>query len=105
MKFKIVFTPEARDDLLELYEYIAEHGNPESAIAYIERIETACMSLQTLPIRGTLREDLRRGLRVMGFERRALIAFRVRSKSVAILRIFYGGRSVGRAFGRSIKPD
>ena len=78
MKFKIVFTPEARDDLLELYEYIAEHGNPERAMAYIERIETACMSLQTLPIRGTLREDLRRGLRVMGFERRALIAFRVR---------------------------
>jgi toxin ParE1/3/4 len=105
MKFKIVFTPEARDDLLELYEYIAEHGNPERAMAYIERIETACMSLQTLPIRGTLREDLRRGLRVMGFERRALIAFRVRSKSVAILRIFYGGRSVERAFGRSFKPD
>ena len=49
MKFKIVFTPEARDDLLELYEYIAEHGNPERAMAYVERIETARMNLQTLP--------------------------------------------------------
>ncbi len=80
MKFRIVFTPEARDDLVELYDYIAEHGNPERAIAYIERIEKACMSLQTLPNRGTLREDLRRGLRVMGFERRALIAFQVEIK-------------------------
>jgi toxin ParE1/3/4 len=102
MKFKIVFTPEARDDLLELYEYIAKHGNPERAIAYIERIEKACMSLQAPPNRGTLRDDLRRGLRVLGFERRALIAFRVRSRSVVILRIFYGGRSVERAFRRSI---
>jgi len=105
MKFRIVFTPEARDDLVELHEYIAEHGNPDRAIAYIERIEKACMSPQTLPNRGTLREDIRPGLRVMGFERRALIAFRVRSKSVAILRIVYGGQSVERAFRQSIKPD
>jgi toxin ParE1/3/4 len=67
-------------------------------MAYIERIEKFCMSLQTLPNRGTLREDLRPGLRVIGFERRALIAFRVRSSNVAILRILYGGRSVERAF-------
>ena len=59
MKLKVVFTPEARDDLLELYEYIAAHGSPERAIAYIERIQKACMSLRTLPDRGTLREDLR----------------------------------------------
>jgi toxin ParE1/3/4 len=105
MKFKIVFTPEAQDDLLELYEYIAERGSPERAMAYIARIEMVCMSLEMIPHRGTLREDLRRGLRVMGFERRVQIAFRVKSKSVAILRIFYGGRSVERAFRRSRKPD
>ena len=100
MKLKVVFTPEARDDLLELYDYIAEHGNPERALAYIERIEKACMSLQALPNRGALREDLRPGLRVAGFERRAVIAFQVRSDTVAILRILYAGRSVERAFGR-----
>jgi toxin ParE1/3/4 len=98
VKFKVVLTPEAQSDLLGLYDYIAAHGNPERAIAYIERIERACMGLQTIPERGTLREDLRPGLRVMGFERRALIAFQVRLNTVAILPVLYGGRSLERAF-------
>jgi toxin ParE1/3/4 len=98
VKLKVVFTAEAQGDLLELYDYIAAHGSPGRAMAYIERIERACMSLRTIPERGTLREDLRPGLRVMGFERRALIAFRVRLNTVAILRILYGGRSLERAF-------
>jgi toxin ParE1/3/4 len=98
LNFEVVFTPEAQGDLLELYDYIAAHGGPERAMAYIARIEKACASLRTIPERGTLREDLRPGLRVMGFERRALIAFRVRLNTVAILRILYGGRSLERAF-------
>jgi toxin ParE1/3/4 len=98
LKFKVVFTSEAQGDLLDLYDYIAEHGSPERAMAYIERVERACMSLRTIPERGVLREDLRPGLRVIGFERRALIAFRIKANSVAILRILYGGRSLERAF-------
>jgi toxin ParE1/3/4 len=94
----VVFTPEARDDLFDLYDYIAEHSSPRRALGYISRIEQSCMSLETFPERGTLRDDLRPGLRVMGFERRVLIAFRVNDGSVAILRILYGGRSVERAF-------
>jgi toxin ParE1/3/4 len=98
VKFKAVFTPEARDDLRELYDYIAEHGSPARALAYVERIPKACTSLQTIPERGMLREDLRPGLRVVGFERRALIAFRIRLNTVVILRILYGGQSLERAF-------
>jgi plasmid stabilization system protein ParE len=33
VKYKVVFTPEAQDDLLELYDYVAEHGGPEGAMA------------------------------------------------------------------------
>jgi plasmid stabilization system protein ParE len=51
-----------------------------------------------MPDRGTRRDDLCPGLRVMGFERRVLIAFQINSGSVAILRILYGGRSVELAF-------
>lgn len=98
MKFKVVFTSEAQGDLIDLYDYIAAHSSPERAMAYIERIERVCMSLRTIPERGMLREDLRPGLRVMGFEKRALIAFRVRLNTVAILRILYGGQSLEHAF-------
>ncbi len=98
MKRQVVFTPEARDDLYELCDYIARESGADRALNYIARIEKACVSLETHPQRGTLREDLRPGLRVVGFERRTLIAFRVEARSVAILRILYGGRSVERAF-------
>jgi toxin ParE1/3/4 len=100
VKYEIVFTPEARDDLSELCDHIAQHGSPARALSYIARIEKACMSLQTLPHRGTLREDVRPGLRLIGFEHRTLIAFRVKGRSVAILRILYGGRSLERVFAK-----
>jgi toxin ParE1/3/4 len=101
VSYTVVFTPEARDDLVDLYDYIANHGNPARALRYIERIEKICMSLQALPERGSRRDDLRPGLRVMGFEHRALIAFHVTTGCVAILRILYGGRSIERAFPQS----
>jgi toxin ParE1/3/4 len=94
----VVFTPEAQDDLLDLYDYIADRGSPSRALHYVERIEETCMSLSILPERGTRCDDLRAGLRVMGFEHRESIAFQVRAESVAVLRILYGGRSVELAF-------
>jgi toxin ParE1/3/4 len=56
------------------------------------------MGLGTLPERGTLRDDLRPGLRTIGFEHRVAIAFRVSTDTVAVLRILYGGRKVELAF-------
>ena len=42
-KRKVVFSPEASDDLLRLYDYIAEKSGPTRAIGYIERIEAYCL--------------------------------------------------------------
>ncbi len=98
MNDSVFFTPEAKDDLFDLYDYIADRSTPKRALGYINRIEKSCLSLQVFAERGTSRDDLRPGLRVMGFERRVLIAFRVDADSVALLRILYGGRSVELAF-------
>jgi toxin ParE1/3/4 len=43
--------------------------------------------------RGQLREDIRPGLRVAGFEHRVAIAFIVEDERVIILRVFYGGQN------------
>lgn len=43
--------------------------------------------------RGTRRDDIRPGLRTIGFERRVVIAFHVSARRVEILRFFYGGRN------------
>lgn len=64
---------------------------------YIDRIEQSCRSLTMFPERGTRRDDLRPGLHIYGFERRAVIAFHLSEDVVTILRILYGGWEVGSA--------
>ena len=54
------------------------------------------MALEISPARGTRRDDIRPGLRTIGFERRATIAFRIVGREVVIIRIFYGGRDFER---------
>lgn len=95
MTHRVVFAPEARADLLELYDYIAARGGPERALAYIERIETYCNGFATFPERGLRRDDIRPGLRVVGFARRVSIAFHITPAAVTIDRILYGGRDLG----------
>jgi toxin ParE1/3/4 len=89
---KVYFRPEAEADLIGLYEYIAEAAGPKIAGDYIDRIEAACLALADFPKRGTLRSDILPGLRTVGFERRATIAFRVLKTQVEIVAIAYGGR-------------
>ena len=98
MSHRIEFSPEALGDLIDLYDYIALHDRPERAIGYIDRIEAFCRSLSVFPDRGNRRDDLRPGLRILGFERRALIAFQVTTDAVMILRVLYGGRDLETIF-------
>ena len=92
--YRIVFAPEARDDLKELYLFIAEQADGDRAMAYLERIENYCQGFANFPERGTRRDDLLPGLRVVGFERRVTIAFHVGADTVTFLRILYGGRDI-----------
>lgn len=51
--YAVVFAPEAEDDLIELFEYIAEHGSPVAAAQYTDAIVAYCESLATFAHRGT----------------------------------------------------
>ncbi|MCK6449667.1 MAG: type II toxin-antitoxin system RelE/ParE family toxin [Alphaproteobacteria bacterium] len=94
---EIVFRPKAEGDLFALHSYIVAEAGLAVADAYIGRIEAACKSLETFPERGTRRDDIGRGLRTMGFERRVTIVFRVARSKVEIVRIVYGGQVFARA--------
>jgi toxin ParE1/3/4 len=97
---RVRFSPEARRDLFALYDYIARDSGPARAMGYIERIEDYCLGFADAPERGTRRDDIRPGLRTVGFERRVLIAFDIGSADVTIDRILYGGRDTARVLGR-----
>jgi toxin ParE1/3/4 len=57
----------------------------------VGRIVTFCQGLTTFPLRGTRRDDLLPGLRVIGFERRASIAFVAMDSAILVEGIFYAG--------------
>ena len=97
MEREVVFAPEARDDLLELYDYVAERAGAARAHAYTGRIISYCLGLAMFPERGTRREDLRSGLRIIGFERRVTIAFHVAANRITVDRVLYGGRDLSSA--------
>ncbi|MER8413774.1 type II toxin-antitoxin system RelE/ParE family toxin [Mesorhizobium sp. M7A.F.Ca.US.010.02.1.1] len=87
----IVLLPEALTDLRWIYDTIEIAAGNVTAIRYIERIEAYCQGLDYASERGTRRDDLRPGLRVVGFERRVTVTFTVESDQVVIFRVFYGG--------------
>ena len=98
MKYRVEFAPEAREDLRQLYIYIADHAGPDRAMAYMERIEAYCRGFAAFPERGIRREDVFPGLRIVGFERRVSIAFSVSPGVVTFYRVFYGGRDLSSIF-------
>jgi toxin ParE1/3/4 len=98
MTYRVLFTRQAQNDLLGLFDYLANRFSLKNAQRYLEQIEEACNGLKTMPLRGADRSDLRPGLRTIGFRRRVTIAFRVNVDSVVILRLLYGGRSAETAF-------
>ncbi len=89
----VEFAPEASEDLLQLYDWIAAAASPETAIRYIDRIEVFCERLRHASDRGDIRNDIRPGLRIVGFERRVTVAFMVTETRVTVLRLMYGGQN------------
>jgi len=97
MSTRVVFSPEAEEQLAALYRYIADAASPATARRYTEAIVSYCESLDRFPQRGHQRNDIRPGLRITHYKRRVVIAFDVENDGsgntlVSILGIFYGGR-------------
>lgn len=90
---QLLLRPEAEADLVQLYQYISERSSDDIAIGYIRRIRMRCEMMLAFPESGRRRDDLRPGIRIVGFERRVAIAFTSLSNGdIEIGRIFYGGR-------------
>ena len=94
MNYSVVFSPEAEEQLVALYGYIADMASPDIAAQYTEAVVNYCESLHTFPIRGVLRDDVRLGLRITNYKKRMVIAFEVdaETKQVSIIGLFYGGQ-------------
>jgi toxin ParE1/3/4 len=90
-------SPQATSDLVELHDYIAV-DNQAAAARLIDRFFTRFQRLADYPELGTLREDLRPGLRVWS-EGRYVILYRPTAVGVDIARVVHGARDIESLLG------
>ncbi len=102
MMYQVRFSPEAEEQLVALYRYIAEQASPAIAARYTEAIIDCCEGLAHFPQRGTPRDDLRPGLRLTNYKGRVVIAFAIEGEWVSIIGLFYGGQDFATTLEESL---
>jgi plasmid stabilization system protein ParE len=96
MEYTVRILPAAKEDLRALHRYIARKSSPVIASRYTGRIRAFLAGFSHYPMRGSIRNDIRPGIRIVGFERRVSIAFFVEDDEVVVAGILYAGRQLSR---------
>lgn len=92
--YPVRFLPAAAEDLKKLFDYISPRAGDAVARDFVTRLHGYCLGLDLFPERGTQRDDIRSGLRLLGYRRQATIAFSMQGETVVILRILLRGQDV-----------
>ena len=94
---KVVLTPEAVEDILEIYNYILERDGEKGAESILSRLEKKACSLDTLVQRGKFPDELvpfgNRKIREVQ-ETPWRIFYRVEKDEVLVLAVLDGRRSM-----------
>lgn len=98
--YRVILSPRALRQLAALEAYIEQEAGPVIARNYRQEIVAHCRELDYFPSRGSLRDDLRPGLRTMVHRRRVTIAFEVEDDVVVIVAIVGRGRDVRSALSK-----
>nr|WP_177295974.1 type II toxin-antitoxin system RelE/ParE family toxin [uncultured Blautia sp.] len=108
MIFNVVYSSEARQDLRDIYEYIAyELLEPDTAAGQTNRIMKAARSLEQMPMRHRLYEEdpwHSQGLRFLPVDNYLIFYLPDETNNIVnIIRIMYGGRDVKRQLSETIE--
>jgi len=76
MKFKVHVIADAEQDLFEIYRYISASGSPLNAEKLLDELEQAVISLEHMPERGHVPDELRR-ISVFGYREIHLKIYRI----------------------------
>lgn len=93
---RVIFIPQAEEDLLEIAFHIAQ-DNPDAAARFLERIEEICAVIAASPGIGRLREELAPNLRSFPVDQ--YLIFYVPAKGgIEVARILHGARDIPNLF-------
>lgn len=103
--YEVRFRDLAIRQLSQIQAYIAKTGGEATARRFVGNAFRHMEGFATAPHRGSLREEIRPGLRLVGWRRKLSIAFVVDNAAltVTVLAVYYRGRDVERA-ARRLRP-
>jgi toxin ParE1/3/4 len=96
MSFEVQVNVEAEEDLIRIWDDIAEH-NEKAADELLVNLGEKIDSLFEMPERGAPRDDLMTGVRML-VEAKYLVIYRVKNSRVEVLRVLHGSRDLTSIF-------
>jgi toxin ParE1/3/4 len=98
-RLPVEYRPEAVADIEAVFFYVLKaSGSFGTASNFTERIFERCESIGNVPKGGTGRPDLGEGIRIVPFERSAVILYRLKGEPIKIVNVFYRGRDYAAIF-------
>lgn len=94
---RCIFSPRARNDFEDILKYIGK-SDPESALEFVNRLESICKRIARLPGLGRKRDDLGPGIRAFPVDR-YIIFYKALDFEVEIVRVLHGARDIESVFG------
>jgi toxin ParE1/3/4 len=91
------WSPQATQDLLDIWAYLADHGSAAIADKQLKEIEKACFVLGAWTEYGKTRDDVRAGLHSLSVSR-YVVFYRVTKAAVEIVRVLDERRDVDAIF-------
>jgi toxin ParE1/3/4 len=88
---QLVYRPAALDDLDVIFDFISA-DSPARAMTFVEDIRARSRMLCAHPQLGPARSDIGNDIRIFPVRGRVVIAYRVRSDAIEVIRVFYGGQ-------------
>ena len=85
---RLILSSRAKEDLLEIWEFIADHDEL-AADRYIDHLRDRALELLRFPELGRARNEILSGLRSL-LARNHLLFYKIEGEEVQILRILHG---------------
>jgi toxin ParE1/3/4 len=100
----IIWSPEAEQDLLDIWDYLARGVSLDVADDQISDIDRACRPLHDHPLAGRSREELAPTLRSI-VASPYVVFYRVKEDTVQIVRVLHGARDLDAIFADDIDDE
>lgn len=105
-RFPVEYRADAIDDIEQLFLYVLETSSDViTAARFTDRVFARCETIGDAPFGGVPRDDLGPGIRIVPFEKKAVILYIVRDQTVWITNIFSGRRDYAALLRQTSKDE